>query len=460
MPVKFSIDSLLNSYFERTPRSRAIFARAEALFPNGVTHVGRFLEPYPVYVERAEASRKWDVDGNEYVDFFGGHGALLLGHCHPEVTAAVQSQATRGAHFGASHELEVEWGALIQQMVPSAERLRFTISGTEATHLAIRLARAFTGRRKLVRFAGHFHGWHDHVAFPAGGAAGILPGIVEDTIVLPPNDEAALGEISPQAKEIAAVILEPTGATFGQVPTPPSFLHTLREWTAQHGVILIFDEVISGFRCAPGGAQQYYGVLPDLTTLAKIVAGGYPGAAVAGRKQILEVLDYRRVGDRIHSPLVMHQGTHNAGPISAAAGLATLRIIRDTDAVPRANRTASAIRDGMNAAIRKHGLPWRVYGQFSDFHLYLGEDAVSLEDLYAGRVSPGKLKGSAPLELIHQIRMGMLALGVDFINWPGGLVSAVHNSQDIDRTVTAFETLLQHLAPAPVTEGGAFAVSR
>lgn len=448
MNASLSIQTLLNSYVDRTPRSRAIFARAEQLFPNGVTHVGRFLEPYPVYVERAAASRKWDVDGNEYVDYFGGHGALMLGHCHPQVTESVQKQVALGAHFGASHELEVEWGALIQEMVPSAERIRYTISGTEATQLAIRVARAYTRCNKLVRFAGHFHGWHDHVAFPAGGAPGILPGIVEDTIVLPVNDEAKLREVLASDPDIAAVIIEPTGATFGQIPTPPSFLRTLRELTTRHEVVLIFDEVICGFRCSTGGAQKYYGILPDLTTLAKIVAGGYPGAAIAGREEILSVLDYRHDGGRVTPPLVMHQGTYNAGPVSAAAGIATLKIIRDTDAIPQANRIAAAIRDGMNAVIRKHGLPWCVYGEFSDFHIYAGDAPVTVEDVYAGRIAPSKLKGGMPTALIHQIRTGMLALGVDLISWPGGIVSATHTDADVDRTVTAFETLLTHLAPA------------
>lgn len=448
MSATLSIQSLLNSYVDRTPRSRAIFSRAERLFPNGVTHVGRFLEPYPVYVERAAGSHKWDVDGNEYVDFFGGHGALMLGHCHPEVTAAVQKQVALGAHFGASHELEVEWGELIQGMVPSAERIRFTISGTEATQLAIRVARAFTGCNKLVRFAGHFHGWHDHVSFPAGGAPGILPGIVEDTIVLPVNDEARLRETLAGDPDIAAVILEPTGATFGQIPTPPSFLRTLRELATRHEVVLIFDEVISGFRCSAGGAQKHYGILPDLTTLAKIIAGGYPGAALAGRADILGVLDYRQEGGRIMPPRVMHQGTYNAGPVSAAAGITTLRIIRDTDAIPHANRIAASIRDGMNAAIRRHGLPWCVYGEFSDFHLYAGDALVTIDDVYAGRIAPSKLKGGMPTELVHQIRTGMLALGVDLIGWPGGIVSATHTDADVDRTVEAFETLLQHLRVA------------
>src|SRR3984957_7010874 len=160
--VPLAESRILRAYWEKTPRSRELHTRAGALLPNGVTHVTRYLEPYPIYCTRAAGSHKWDADGNEFVDYFGGHGALILGHNHPGVLDAVQKQVALGSHYGASHELEICWAELIHEMVPSAERLRFTNSGTEATHLALRLARAFSGRNKIVRFSGHFHGWHDH----------------------------------------------------------------------------------------------------------------------------------------------------------------------------------------------------------------------------------------------------------------------------------------------------------
>jgi glutamate-1-semialdehyde 2,1-aminomutase len=339
--------------------------------------------------------------------------------------------------------LEVEWAELIHQLIPSAERVRFTISGTEATHLALRIARAFTGKNKVIRFAGHFHGWHDHVCFPAGGAAGISPGIVEDMLIVDPNDTAQVETLLSGRNDIAAVILEPTGATFGHIPTGGDTLRRLREITAQHGVLLIFDEVICGFRCSPGGAQQFYGVTPDLTTLAKIVAGGYPGAVLAGRADILQVLDYRREAGQILPPRVVHQGTYNAGPVSAAAGIATLKQIRDTDAIERANRTAAAIRDGMNEVIRRRGLRWCVYGLFSDFHLYCG--AASADDVYAGRVPWQQLKGGIAPSLVHKLRTGFLLHGVDIIGWPGGVVSSVHTGEDVRRTVSAFDATLKML---------------
>ncbi|MEO7652109.1 MAG: aminotransferase class III-fold pyridoxal phosphate-dependent enzyme [Bryobacteraceae bacterium] len=442
--ARLTESKILRAYAEKTPGSRALHERAKALLPNGVTHVGRYLEPHPVYIERAEGSRKWDVDGNEYVDYLGGHGALILGHNHPAVAAAVAAQAPKGVHYGASHALEVEWAEIIHQMIPSAERVRFTVSGTEATLLALRIARAFSGKNKIVRFTGHFHGWQDHVCFPPGGAAGVLPGIVEDTILVDPARMAGVEELLSSRGDIAAVILEPTGATFGHAPMHGDAVRQLREWTARHGVLLIFDEVISGFRCSPGGAQQHLGVTPDLTALAKIIAGGYPGAAVVGRADALILLDYLNVDGRIEAPRIVHQGTYNAGPVSAAAGIATLRQIRDTDAVERASRTAATIRDAMNAALRRSWPGWCAYGLFSDFHFYRG--GASPEDIYAGAVPWQQLKGGMPPALLHKIRAGFLLHGVDIAGWPGGLVSAVHTDDDVQRTVAALEGTLAMLA--------------
>src|SRR5579862_4744840 len=245
--VPLTESKILRAYADKTPRSRALHERAKALLPNGVTHVGRYLEPHPVYIERAAGSLKWDVDGNEYVDYFGGHGALILGHNHPAVVEAVTAQIAKGSHYGAAHELEIEWAELIHEMVPSAERVRFTNSGTEATHLAIRLARAFKGKNKIVRFSGHFHGWHDHVSFPPGGAEGIPPGVVDEVLFADPNDVRRVEELLSTRRDIAAVILEPTGATFGKIPTGGETLRALRDLTSCFGVLLIFDEVISGF---------------------------------------------------------------------------------------------------------------------------------------------------------------------------------------------------------------------
>src|SRR5947199_5291366 len=216
--------------------SKKLHDQAREVFPDGVTHDLRHLEPFPVYIDRAAGAYKWDVDGHRLIDYWSGHGSLLLGHSHPAVVEAVQRQVARATHPGACHELEVEWGQWVCRLVPSAERVRFTSSGTEATHMAVRLARAATGKRHVVKFAGHFHGWHEGLEvgvrppYEAEPEAGQLPEVVSLVSVLPPNDIAAVRERLAQG-DVAAVIIEPTGSHFGSIPTPPAFVAALREET-------------------------------------------------------------------------------------------------------------------------------------------------------------------------------------------------------------------------------------
>src|SRR5687767_1383446 len=317
------------TYRARHPKAAALYDRARRAIPGGITHDIRHLTPFPIYIESAAGTRKRDVDGHEYVDYWMGHGALFLGHCHPAVVAAVQAQMARGTHLGASHELEVRWAELVNRLVPSAELTRFTMSGTEATHLAMRIARAATGRPRIVKFAGHFHGWHDGAVagvappYEVPMSAGIPGATLDQVLVLPPNDVKAV-EVALARGDVAAVILEPAGGSSGTIPTIPGYLQELREVTRRHDVVLIFDEVITGFRYAPGGAQQYYGVTPDLTTLAKIVAGGLPGGAVCGAARYMSLLAFRgdATWDRISR--VAHAGTFNANPLTATAAIATL----------------------------------------------------------------------------------------------------------------------------------------
>lgn len=443
---------IFQSYIEATPTSAELYRRAQQVFPCGVTHQSRVLEPHPVFVTRAQGSRKWDVDGREYVDYFGGHGALMLGHNHPVVQEAVREQISRGTHYGSSHRLELEWAELIRSLVPSAERVRFTVSGTEATHLALRVARAHTGRPKLVRFATHFHGWHDHVAFGKEAVgpkppAGILQEIVDNVLVCPPGDLSLLDELCRDREDVAAVILEPTGATFGKVPLDPAFLAELRQWTTRRGILLIFDEVVSGFRCSLGGAQGYYGVTPDLTTLAKIVGGGYPGAALVGRAEVMQVMDPREGDNGPAPPLVVHYGTYNAAPVTASAGIATLKTLQSTDLIARANASGARLRREMNSVAQRLGCDWCVYGDFSAFHIFPNpdHDPITPADIMAGRVDSWKLREAASAQLQHKARAGFLCNGVDVLPWPGGLVSGVHTDEDLQRTVDAFEGLLKML---------------
>ena len=313
------------AYAARRPKSTAWYERASGVLGGKVGHDLRHFEPVPLCIERGKGGRKWDVDGNEYVDFLMGNGALLLGHADADVLEAIAQAAPLGTHFGNDHPLHIEWGELVQKLVPSAERVRFVNSGTEATLLAIRLARAFTGRNKLLRFEGHFHGWHDAVVhgfqppFDAAGSLGVPPSVKEDMVAIPDGDLQVVDDALARDSDIAAVILEPSGASWGRVPIAPEFLQGLREITAQRGIVLIFDEVVTGFRFSPGGAQQLYRVTPDLSCLAKVLAGGMPGGALVGRADIMALFDHS--GDPQHDRFerVTHFGTFNAAPLSAAA---------------------------------------------------------------------------------------------------------------------------------------------
>jgi glutamate-1-semialdehyde 2,1-aminomutase len=438
------------AYRAKTPGSEALADQARVLFPSGVTHDSRHLIPYGIYVDRAEGSRKWDVDGNEYVDYAGGHGALLLGHCRPEVMAAAHAALEKGTHFGANHRLEVRWAQAIQKLVPSAERVRFTSSGTEATMMAVRLARVFTGRSKIVRFRGHFHGWNDHMSFgyashfDGSPPVGVLPDVAGNVALLPQDDVDGLRETL-AAGDIACVVIEPTGPFTGRVPLAPAFLTELRAATAEHGVALVFDEVVTGFRVSPGGAQVTYGITPDLTTLAKVVAGGFPGGAVVGRKEILDALDFE-ITDEEGREKVQHPGTFNANPVSAAAGAAALEIIGATDACERANRTAALLRAQLGEAIEAEGAAWGVYGTFSAVHLFTNPRGrpVTPSCFDPGEHDASELMTSPP-GLVNSLRLAMLLQGVDLNSWPGGLVSAAHTDDDVQRTAAALRAALRML---------------
>ena len=443
-------DLSIQKYVARTPKSRALYQRARETFPSGVTHDTRHLIPYPLFVDRAQGARKWDVDGREYIDYFGGHGALILGHNHPRVTEAVREQLGKGTHYGASHELELEWAEQIIRMVPCADKARFTASGTEASLLALRVARAYKDKPKILRFATNFHGWHDQVAFAASSGfdgtppRGITDDNIENTVLCEPNDIDQVARALDSRDDIAAVILEPTGASFGRVPTQGAFLRQLRALTRDRDVLLIFDEVITGFRVAPGGAQEYYNVTPDLALFAKIVAGGFPGGAIAGRADLLDILTFRDDALWNEKRRVPHQGTFNANPISACAGLTTLGIVAENGIAERANQNGELLRNALDDAIQKRGLNWLVYGEFSGFHLLpLPEDQTyTRSDIYAGKVPSAVLKGGTSSAQIHELRCGLLAEGVDIMPWPGGVISAVHTPADLEQTARAFDRVL------------------
>jgi glutamate-1-semialdehyde 2,1-aminomutase len=440
------------------PRSRALFAQAARLFPNGVTHETRRLDPFPIYVSHARGPYKWAVDGQRLIDYFVGHGAHLLGHCPEPIVRAVQEQMARGTHPGACHELEIAWAQWVQKLIPSAERLRFTSSGTEATLLALRLARLHTGKAKFLRFQGHFHGWHDLVTPGADppyedlSVPGVPEAIAQLAVVIPPNDLNRVEDTLSRDGDIGAVILEPTGGHWGTVPIRGEFLRGLREICTRWQRVLIFDEVITGFRVSPGGAQGYYQVQPDLTTLAKILAGGLPGGCVAGRADILAWLEHRPGKKRIR-----HPGTYNANPLSAAAGITALQLIADGTPCQRANAAARRLRNRLNQLFSARQIPWIAYGDFSMVKIlphYHGprppEHHGDSDAFIPCQGDVQALDGPKDPHLISALRQAMLLHGVDW--WGlGGMTSCQHSDEVIDATVEAFDQALDELPPALLT---------
>ena len=441
--------SILQRYQETFQQDRELAQHASQIFPDGVTHDGRHATPFPIYIDRAKGSKKWGIDGREFIDYWSGHGALLLGHSPPEIVEAVIEQMQRGTHYGACHALELEWGDLVIELIPSAECIRFVNSGTEATLMAIRLARTYTGKNKVLKFAGHFHGWHDSVilgAYPPFEVPvpGIPQDVIDTTVIVPPNDIDAVEKCLQADPDIACVILEPTGGSFGVIPTNGEFLAQLREITTDNDVVLIFDEVISGFRVAPGGAQGHYQVTPDLTTLAKILAGGLPGGAVVGKKEILNLLSIEAEQETKRGKKMPHPGTFNANPLSASAGVTALKIVKTGIPHERVNRVAATLRNGLNALIDQHRLDWAVYGEFSAIKFLIGH---GVHEIRAADFNPyewdyRKLKGGGQPELVKNLRWGLQLNGID-ISDGGGMTMTAHTDEDIQQTVAAFDQTIE-----------------
>ncbi len=455
-----SVSDLVARYQKEFPRSARLYERAVSAIAGGITHDSRFFTPFPIAVERTQGAWKWDVDGRRLVDYWMGHGSLLLGHAYPAVVEAVSAQASRGTHYGASHELEVEWAEIIIDALPAADLVRFVNSGSEATQLALRLARSYTNRSRSLKFSGHFHGWHDEAAAGGGnpsapGSAGITEATEAGTILVPAGDVGVV-EQALQQHDVAAVLVEPSGGGWGAVPLAGEFLRELARVCKQHGTLLIFDEVATGFRVHYGGAQTLHGIQPDLTCLAKIMAGGLPGGAVAGRRDVMELLAFHpdKPGwDKEHK--VAHFGTFNANPLSAAAGIAALRAIRECKAIDVANRLCEQLIAALNDVLRQKGICAFAYGQSSMFHIAFGVDPAVIRKQVAG----GEGLSSMPAQLQDQliqaakgpetqtVRRAMLLEGVDLMR-TGGFLSSAHTTADLEYTVAAFKRALEHLAAA------------
>jgi glutamate-1-semialdehyde 2,1-aminomutase len=410
--------ALVSEYLARTPRSRDLFERATRSLPGGSTRTTVYSAPYPPYAAWGSGLEVTDVDGNVYRDFLGNYTSLILGHAHPAVVTAVEAQVRRGSAFAAPTEVEIELAEELRRRVPSIERLRFTSSGTEATMFAIRAARAFTGRGLVARFDHSYHGTHDQVMAGTPGVADAIGGLIMD---LPWGDldgiERALGG---RSRELAAIIIEPVQGAGGVRAPEPGFLDGLRGLCDDAGALLIFDEIIS-FRVAPGGAQEVYGVRPDLTTLGKIIAGGYPLAAFGGREDVLEIFDARR------ERAVSHGGTFNGNPVAAAAGLATLRVLTP-DAYRRINALGDRLTARLGAAIERDGLDARVVNVGSLFQVFR-RDAGAAFAPGAGRPS--------------ELYLGLLLEGVLMAPRGMGAIPTVATEADVDELADAIAGVLR-----------------
>jgi glutamate-1-semialdehyde 2,1-aminomutase len=379
--------SVVDQYLDRNRRSQELSERARAVLPGGVTRTSVYFDPYPPYIERGEGCRVTDVDGNERIDFSNNYTALILGHGHPGVVAAVQAQVARGSAFAAPTRHEITLAQRIIERVPSIERIRFASSGTEAVMFALRLARAFTRRSKIAKAEGGFHGTSEYASIsvspdlanagpstaPASVPAtrGITDRVVDEVVVFPFNDaDAAEALIDRHRHDLAAVIVEPVLGSSGMIPARREFLERLREATARHGILLILDEIIT-LRLARGGAQSLYGVSPDLTVAGKIIGGGYPVAAFGGRAEVMALLDPE--GGR---PAIPQSGTFNGNPVGMVAGSATLAELTP-EVYDRLNAMGEDLRARLRALFRRKGVGAQVTGAGSLLNLHFTDREVT-----------------------------------------------------------------------------------
>jgi len=415
-------------------RSKELFREAQHYLPGGVNSPVRAFKAVggtPIFVKRGQGSRLYDEDGNEFIDYVGSWGALILGHSHPQVVKAIKKVAEHGLAFGTPIELETTLARMICRAMPSIEMVRFVNSGTEATMSAIRLARAFTGRNKIVKFAGCYHGHSDGLLVQAGSGMatlgipscpGVLVSVANDTLVAPYNHPEAVEQLFNNfAPEIAAVIIEPIAGNMGVVPPEYPFLERLRSLTRQSGGLLIFDEVITGFRVAYGGAQALYKITPDLTCLGKIIGGGLPVGAYGGRGDIMEMV----------APLgpVYQAGTLAGNPLAMAAGIETLKLLNQPDIYSQVETKSRLLEKGIVAVARKSGTDIRVSRTGSMLTAFFTKEQVT--DYETAR--------QANIELFSRYFHQMLANG---IYWPpsqfeAAFVSAAHTDIDIKATVRA-----------------------
>ena len=434
-------------YEAKFPKSKALFERAQKVQPRGVSHDQWYASPFPIYMTRAKGSHLWDVDDNEYIDYYGGHGGKMLGHAHPAVVEAVQNQIEMGTQYGAACHLAVEWAELIRQLVPSAELIEFMNSGTEAIMYGIRLARAFTKRSKVVRFQFHFAGAYDAITvgykkpFDVPVSAGVLHSTVQDTLVIPMNNEEAL-ENALKNRDIAVVITEAAGSSSGVIGIKPSFYKTMRELTTKYGTMLFFDEIVTGFRYSPGGVQTAVGVTPDLTSLGKGITGVMPGAgAIVGRKDIMDLFLFKDENWNRYDR-VSHSGTFNANPLCAASGIAYLKIIATGEPTRIANQKTRQMRDAFQRQMDERGIVGCAYDSgFSVLHTYVGKCELQGQCHRTVCLNADKVRDPQIGEVLY---MNLALNGVKGpVRGYDLFLSAVHSPEDIKKTIEAFGSSLE-----------------
>ncbi len=416
-------------------RSKALFDAAQQVIPGGVNSPARAFGPVggdPLFIVKGEGARIVDADGASYIDFVGSWGPLILGHAHPEIVAAVNEAAAEGTSFGAPTEIEVKMAQLVTEIVPSVEMVRMVNSGTEATMSAIRLARGHTGRNKIVKFEGCWHGHADSFLIQAGSSAltmgapsspGVTPGTAADSITVPFNDlEAVEKAVVENRDEIAAVIVEPIAGNMGVIPPVPGFLQGLRDVTTEMGIVLIFDEVITGFRVSCGGAQEFYGVTPDLTTLGKIIGGGLPVGAFGGRREIMS--DISPLGK-----MVSQAGTLSGNPLAMTAGYETLKRLQEIGVYDVLETKAQALETGILENLKALGLKYQTNRVGSIMTLFFTESPVTSFDA----------ANACDQDLFARYFREMLNRGIYLApsQFEAAFVSLAHSDADIDATIKA-----------------------
>ncbi|OGP88681.1 MAG: hypothetical protein A2156_09810 [Deltaproteobacteria bacterium RBG_16_48_10] len=435
-------------YRQKTPRSEALFKRAREVMPGGISHNIHHFLPYPFFVKYAKGPKVWDVDGNEIIDLWMGHYTHILGHHAEIITEAIDRQLKEGIHWGIVFEKQIEWAELIRELIPCAEMVRFCCSGTEATMYAVRVARAYTGRNTILKIAGGWHGANADLTlaikapYEKRESLGLLPDLEQYTRAIPFNDLLGTQEIIHQnRKDLAGIILEPVIGEGGFIAATTEYLQMLRSETETSGALLIFDEVISGFRLSLGGAQKRLGVIPDLTTLGKIMGGGLPVGAVVGKREIMEKTSPERKGNKWQK-IMIGGGTFSSHPLTVAAGLAMLRYLKDhsKEVYPLLESNGGKVREGVQGALRRHGIKATVTGIGSLFQTnFPHEDGVNLN-------SPHAISQFTDIERREvEFRIRMLSKGAHMMHG-GGALSTTHSDEDIQKVIETTEEVAKEMA--------------